>query len=84
MPQKKRAKEPTPELSAPVTSPRRGSSTSPEKPPGPLSIPASAEERDTIKVNNANATDLKNACDDALKRVRVPFISWIIPLSTVV
>ncbi|KAI9567448.1 microsomal signal peptidase 25 kDa subunit-domain-containing protein [Boletus coccyginus] len=68
MPQKKRAKEPTPEPSAPVTSPRRGSSTSPEKPPGPLSIPASAEERDTIKVNNANATDLKNACDDALKR----------------
>ena len=37
---------------------------------GPLSIPVPAEERDTIKVNNANATDLKNACDDALKWVR--------------
>ncbi|KAF8547035.1 hypothetical protein OG21DRAFT_1501738 [Imleria badia] len=68
MPQKKSAKELTPEPSAPVSSSRRSSFTSPEKPPGPLSIPVSAEERDTIKVNNANATDLKNACDDALKR----------------
>lgn len=48
---------------------RRASSASPEKPPGPLSIPAApSSERETIKVNNANATDLKNACDDALKR----------------
>ena len=26
--------------------------------------------RDTVKVNNMNLTDLKNACDDAVKRVR--------------
>ncbi|KAN0084265.1 Microsomal signal peptidase 25 kDa subunit (SPC25) domain containing protein [Tylopilus felleus] len=68
MPRKKSAKELTPEPSAPVTSSRRSSFTSPERPPGPLSIPVSAVERDTIKVNNTNATDLKNACDDALKR----------------
>ncbi|KAH0826568.1 hypothetical protein J3R83DRAFT_4924 [Lanmaoa asiatica] len=71
MPQKKSAKELTPEPSAPVTSTRRGSSASPEKPPGPLSIPVSAEERDAIKVNTANSTDLKNACDDALKRIHL-------------
>lgn len=29
-----------------------------------------AEERDVVKVNNANLVDLKNACDDILKRVR--------------
>lgn len=75
MPQKKSARGPSPEPLAPVTSSRRGSSASPEKPPGPLSIPVSAEERDTVKINNANATELKNACDDALKRVRAPTIS---------
>ncbi|KAG8216820.1 microsomal signal peptidase 25 kDa subunit-domain-containing protein [Butyriboletus roseoflavus] len=68
MPHKKTAKELTPEPSAPVTGSRRGSSASPEKPPGPLSIPVPAEERDIIKVNTASSTDLKNACDDALKR----------------
>ena len=26
--------------------------------------------RDVVKVNNANLSELKNACDDALKRVR--------------
>ena len=72
MPQKKPAKGLSPEPSAPATSSRRGSSASPEKPPGPLSIPVSPEERDTIKINNVNPTDLKNACDDALKRVRTP------------
>lgn len=82
MPRKKSAKELTPEPSAPVTSSRRSSFTSPERPPGPLSIPVSAVERDTIKVNNTNATDLKNACDDALKRVCVPFVSWMTSFST--
>ncbi|KAF8438153.1 microsomal signal peptidase 25 kDa subunit-domain-containing protein [Boletus edulis BED1] len=68
MPPKKSAKGRSPEPSAPVSGSRRSSFTSPERPPGPLSIPVSAEERDTIKVNNASATELKNACDDALKR----------------
>lgn len=51
---------------------RRPSSvaSSPEKPPGPLSITISPEEREIIKVNNYSAAELKNACDDALKRVR--------------
>ncbi|KAG6332444.1 hypothetical protein ID866_6650 [Astraeus odoratus] len=62
-------KELSPELTIPPTSSsRRASSASPEKPPGPLSITILPSERETIKVNNANATDLKNACDDALKR----------------
>jgi len=37
-------------------------------PPGPLSIIITDEDRDVIKVNNANISELKNACDDALKR----------------
>jgi len=64
MPQKKH----TPEPSVPVSGSRRSSFTSTEKPPGPLSIPVSADERDAIKINTANSTDLKNTCDDALKR----------------
>ncbi len=46
-----------------------------DRPRGPLSIVVPVSEREVIKVNNANLTDLKNACDDAVKRVRrVPFI----------
>lgn len=48
---------------------RRASSASLEKPLGPLSIAAAPSDRETVKVNNANASELKNACDDALKRV---------------
>lgn len=29
----------------------------------------STEERDVVKVNNASVTEMKHACDDALKRV---------------
>jgi len=61
--------EPTP--SSPLSS-RRASSASLEKPPGPLSIPIVSSDRETIKVNNASGTELKNACDDALKRVGLP------------
>ncbi|EIW78447.1 hypothetical protein CONPUDRAFT_138723 [Coniophora puteana RWD-64-598 SS2] len=63
----KNVKEASP---APETTPsRRASSSSlPEKPPGPLSVPVSPDERETVKINNMNQTDLKNACDDALKR----------------
>ena len=37
-----------------------------------LAISAAAQDvdRDEVKVNNANLSELKNACDDALKRVR--------------
>lgn len=38
-----------------------------------------AADRDIIKVNNANLTELKNACDDALKRVRLPVRFLIVP-----
>lgn len=41
-----------------------------ERPVGPLSV-VSSQVRDVIKVNTASATELKNACDDAVKRVRV-------------
>lgn len=40
-----------------------------ERPAGPLSIAVVSEERDPVKVNNYNSTELKNACDDALRRV---------------
>jgi len=39
-----------------------------ERPAGPLSITVLSTDRDVVKVNNANATELKNACDDAVKR----------------
>jgi hypothetical protein len=57
---------------APSTPARRPSlvASSPEKPPGPLSTTISPEEREIIKVNNYSVSELKNACDDALKRVR--------------
>ncbi|KAF8814993.1 hypothetical protein BYT27DRAFT_7201944 [Phlegmacium glaucopus] len=43
------------------------SSPESERPVGPLSV-VSSQRRDTVKVNTANATELKNACDDAVKR----------------
>ncbi|KAJ3726649.1 microsomal signal peptidase 25 kDa subunit-domain-containing protein [Lentinula raphanica] len=42
--------------------------SSPDKPTGPLSIIIAPEDREVIKVNNVNVTELKNACDDAVKR----------------
>lgn len=51
---------------------RRTPSPETERPVGPLSV-VSSQDRDVVKVNNASATDLKNACDDAVKRVRVCF-----------
>lgn len=48
---------------------QRASSEPPDRPTGPLSIPVSNEARDEVKVNNANVSELKNACDDAVKRV---------------
>ncbi|KAJ7202874.1 microsomal signal peptidase 25 kDa subunit-domain-containing protein [Mycena pura] len=41
---------------------------SPDRPPGPLSLAPLPGPRDVVKVNNLSATELKNACDDALKR----------------
>ena len=62
------AREPrasTPSRSGPISS----SASSPERPAGPLSIRIAPEDRDVVKVNNANLTELKHACDDAMKRV---------------
>ncbi|KAF4618834.1 hypothetical protein D9613_010044 [Agrocybe pediades] len=39
-----------------------------ERPVGPLSVVDSSIDRDIVKVNNASSTELKNACDDAVKR----------------
>jgi len=65
------ARKPAPNGSVP-------SPSSPElspRPLGPLSVLADKEElrqreEGVTKINNMNASDLKNACDDALKRVR--------------
>jgi len=48
----------------------KGRTPSPEseRPAGPLSIAVGPGERDVVKVNNYNSTELKNACDDALRR----------------
>ncbi|ESK88545.1 signal peptidase complex component [Moniliophthora roreri MCA 2997] len=44
------------------------SPSSPDRPLGPLSVLTTPEDREVVKVNNANITDLKNACDDVVKR----------------
>ncbi len=48
-----------------------------DAPPTPIGVdallvPVAVEEREEVKVNNASATDMKHACDDALKRVSIP------------
>ncbi len=53
------------------SSQQRATSEPPDRPTGPLAIPVPAGERDEVKVNNANLSELKNACDDTLKRVRL-------------
>ncbi|KAF8627112.1 hypothetical protein AX15_004539 [Amanita polypyramis BW_CC] len=53
-------------LSPTLSSP--GSSGGDERPVGPLSVVVPPEGREPVKVNNASLTELKNACDDALKR----------------
>ena len=50
---------------------RQSSHSSPDRPTGPLTVTIPPEERELVKVNNANLTELKNACDDAVKRVRL-------------
>lgn len=52
-------------------SPSRSDRSSPDRdlPTGPLSIITRPEDREEVKVNNVNVTELKNACDDAVKRV---------------
>ncbi|KAF9477964.1 hypothetical protein BDN70DRAFT_880576 [Pholiota conissans] len=44
------------------------SSTESERPLGPLSVTVQTTSLEPVKVNNANSTELKNACDDAVKR----------------
>jgi len=65
-----RGSSPTPAATTDSKPPSRSQSTDSlhPPPPGPLSIIIADDERDVIKVNNANVTDLKHACDDALKR----------------
>lgn len=46
----------------------RSPSPSSDRPLGPLSVTIPKSEREEVKVNNANVTELKNACDDAIKR----------------
>lgn len=53
------------------TPPARSLSINSIQPPGPLSIVITDDDREEVKVNNASVSELKNACDDALKRVRL-------------
>lgn len=47
------------------------SSTSSNTISGLLASAATSGDREEVKVNNASVTDMKHACDDALKRVSV-------------
>ncbi|KAJ7750993.1 microsomal signal peptidase 25 kDa subunit-domain-containing protein [Mycena maculata] len=61
----------TPEISTAAAAGSSSSSplpTSPDRPPGPLSLAPLPGTRDVVKVNNFSTTELKNACDDAVKR----------------
>ncbi|KAF5378855.1 hypothetical protein D9615_006946 [Tricholomella constricta] len=55
---------PSPSRSGAVSS----AASSPERPAGPLGIAVAPGDREVVKVNNSNPTELKHACDDALKR----------------
>jgi len=46
----------------------RSPSPAADRPLGPLAVIVPPAEREEVKVNNANVTELKNACDDAIKR----------------
>lgn len=50
------------------------SSTSSSAVLGLLTTAASPGDREEVKVNNASATEMKHACDDALKRVSVSYL----------
>ena len=67
---------PRTKTAVPSTSSEKARSPSPDpadRPLGPLAVTIPASDREEVKVNNANLTELKNACDDAVKRVR-PFV----------
>ncbi|KAF9460012.1 microsomal signal peptidase 25 kDa subunit-domain-containing protein [Collybia nuda] len=55
---------PSPARSDPLSS----SASSPERPTGPLSVIIPHQDRDVVKINNSSVTELKHACDDAVKR----------------
>lgn len=61
------ARSKKPENGPSLRTPSPGSSSH-DRPVGPLSVPVTPEDREEVKVNNANLTELKNACDDAVKR----------------
>jgi len=61
------------EISTATAGPSSSSSSiasppSPDRPPGPLSLAPLPGTREVVKVNNFSVTELKNACDDAVKR----------------
>ncbi|KAF7296601.1 Signal peptidase complex component [Mycena chlorophos] len=58
----------TPEISTAGSSSIPSPPSPDSRPLGPLSLPPLPGPRDVVKVNNLSATELKNACDDALKR----------------
>ena len=66
-------------------SPSSGRATSPsslesERPIGPLSTSVSSTSREVVKVNNASSSELKNACDDAVKRVSRRSVQAHVPI----
>lgn len=64
---------PTPQngVAAPPLPPKDDAPATPTVVIDALLVPVTGEEREQVKVNNASASDMKHACDDALKRVRL-------------
>lgn len=52
------------------------SSTAPSTPRIDIVAASARVQRDVIKVNNVNLSDLKNSCDDVVKRVRRACFKW--------
>jgi hypothetical protein len=56
--------------------------------PPPRSIlpirPTTRQSRDVVKVNNASPTELKNALDDAIKRVRIVIVLVVLSPNNVI
>jgi hypothetical protein len=85
-----RSRKPQPSVTTSTRSSRSPSATSrsgqssPDRPEGPLSFLTKPEDREEVKVNNANLTELKHACDDAVRRVGyMSFLEDVIFLLTI-
>jgi hypothetical protein len=67
---------------AAIDSPSDSTSTPPPRSILPIT-PTPSKDHDVVKVNNASLTELKNALDDAIKRVRIIIFPLLLRLTNV-